>query len=57
MWICSEKDMKKDTKEDESTKPKRSRGRPRKIKIMNEELINNDDNNNDDDSSSMEEEE
>ena len=55
MWICSEKDMKKDTKEDESTKPKRSRGRPRKIKIMNEELINTDDNNNDDDSSSMEE--
>ena len=43
--------MKKENKEEEAAKPKRSRGRPRKIKIMNEELIPNPDNNDDDSSS------
>lgn len=35
--IIYEKDSKKDQKEDEN-RPKRSRGRPRKIKIMNDDL-------------------
>lgn len=35
--IIYEKDAKKDNKEDEN-RPKRSRGRPRKIKIINDDL-------------------
>ena len=39
--------MKKESKEDEVSKPKRSRGRPRKVKIINEDAIMNSDNNDD----------
>jgi len=52
--------MKKDQKEEDSTRPKRQRGRPRKIKIINDDLIPNSDNNDDDspsDSDSDEDEE
>lgn len=33
--------MKKDAKEDDQSRPKRQRGRPRKIKIINDDLIPN----------------
>jgi dipeptidase len=48
--IIYEKDLKKDAKEDESNRPKRQRGRPRKIKIINDDLIPNSDNNDEDSS-------
>lgn len=37
--------MKKESKEDEVVRPKRQRGRPRKIKIINDDLIPNSENN------------
>lgn len=43
--------MKKEAKEEDSNRPKRQRGRPRKIKIINDDLIPNSDNNDDDSSS------
>lgn len=43
--------MKKQAKEEDVTRPKRQRGRPRKIKIINDDLIPNSDNNEDDSSS------
>ena len=43
--------MKKDAKEEDSNRPKRQRGRPRKIKIINDDLIPNSDNNEDGSSS------
>lgn len=43
--------MKKEAKEEDSSRPKRQRGRPRKIKIINDDLIPNSDNNDDDSSS------
>ena len=43
--------MKKDTKEEDLTRPKRQRGRPRKIKIINDDLIPNSVDNEDDSSS------
>lgn len=43
--------MKKDAKEEDSNRPKRQRGRPRKIKIINDDLIPNSDNNDDGSSS------
>ena len=51
MIVFSEKDMKKDAKEEDQTRPKRQRGRPRKIKIINDDLIPNSENNDDDSSS------
>ncbi len=55
MGLCSDKDMKKDAKEDDSNRPKRQRGRPRKIKIINDDLIPNSENNDDDSSSNSDE--
>lgn len=49
--------MKKDAKEEDSNRPKRQRGRPRKIKIINEDLIPGSDNNDDDSSSDSDSEE
>lgn len=53
--IIYEKDAKKDQKEDEN-RPKRSRGRPRKIKIINDDLepdsLNSDDDSSDEGSGS-----
>lgn len=49
--VCSDKDMKKDAKEEDVARPKRQRGRPRKIKIINDDLIPNSDNNDNDSSS------
>jgi hypothetical protein len=43
--------MKKDAKEEDNNKPKRQRGRPRKIKIINDDLLPNSDNNEDESSS------
>lgn len=43
--------MKKEAKEEDSSRPKRQRGRPRKIKIINDDLIPNSDNNDDSSSS------
>lgn len=37
--------MKKDNKDDDSSRPKRQRGRPRKVKIINDDLIPNSENN------------
>ena len=33
--------MKKDAKEEDANRPKRQRGRPRKVKIINDDLIPN----------------
>jgi hypothetical protein len=42
--------MKKENKEEDLARPKRQRGRPRKIKIINDDLIPNSENNDDDSS-------
>lgn len=41
MRLFSDKDMKKGDKKDEDNRPKRARGRPRKIKIINDDLVPN----------------
>ncbi len=43
--------MRKDTKDDDN-RPKRQRGRPRKIKIINDDLLPNSSNNDDQDEDS-----
>ena len=43
--------MKKDNKEEDPNRPKRQRGRPRKIKIINDDLVPNSNQNSEDESS------
>lgn len=56
LWLFSEKDLKRDAKEEDTARPKRQRGRPRKVKIINDDLMPNSDNNDDDSSSESESE-
>lgn len=56
MIECSEKDMRKEVKEDD-VRPKRQRGRPRKVKIVSDDLVMNSDNNEEESDSISDEEE